>query len=153
MDISIVLACSARKALQERVACVDLEVAHPVDNEAVESALDCNIDNLHTALHHTHHTNSVLPCCACVRYLHSLILTITHAFFHAFNTCLAVGLGTYIPGQLAVWGPILAVSTPAIVFLDLASIACGCSCTAAAQAERAPSSRNLYGSKSNAACH
>ena len=118
------MACIARTALQERVACVHLEVAHPVDNEAVESALDCNIDDLHTALHHA---NSALPCCACMHYLHdSLILTFTSAFSHAPNTCLPVGPVTYSPGQLAVWDPILAVSTPAVVFLELVTMTCSC---------------------------
>ncbi len=60
MDTVIVHACAAVKSLQGRLACVHLEVAHPVDNEAVESPLDCNIDNLHTALHDTCHTNSAL---------------------------------------------------------------------------------------------
>jgi len=121
-----------------------LEVAHPVDDEAVESALDCNINNLHTALHHTHHTNSALPCPACACHLPSLILTFTYASLHAFNTCLAVELKMC---SLAIWDHVSAVSPPAMMCLDLLSTTCYFSCTAAIQAERAPSSRHSCKSK------
>ncbi len=121
-----------------------MEVAHPVDDEAVESALDCNINNLHTALHHTHHTNSALPCPACACHLPSLILTFTYASLHAFNTCLAVELKMC---SLAVWDHVSAVSPPAMMCLDLLSTTCYFSCTAAIQAERAPSSRHSCKSK------